>query len=453
MTSPRFYSALEGIAFPGIPDSNGALLGALLLQMDSSQWWPRDKLIRRQRTQLDALLRHAWHTVPHQRRRLAAAGYDPSTPLDEDVWSRLPLLHRTAVQEAGDRLASKAPPKAHGALHLVQTSGSTGRPVRVRKTGLTRLFWRTITLRDHLWHARDLQAPLAAIRPDRNIAADGERVETWGVSDGLFLSAPCHALNSRTDIGRQWAWLKDAEPAYLVSLPSNIRALARLAAGRGERLSNLRQVCSFGEMVSPDLRAEVRAAFGVPLIDMYSAQEVGYMALQCPDHDHYHVQSEVVRLEVLADDGRPCGPGEVGRIVATPLHNFAYPLIRYVLNDYAEVGGGCPCGRGLPVLKRIVGRARNMAVTPDGRRFWPSFPTAAWTPVAPIRQIRLIQTTPEQVEVHYAMDRELTEVQAGRLAASLQESLGYAFAFSFHRVDDIPAGANGKYEDFVSRLD
>ena len=89
---------------------------------------------------------------------------------------------------------------------------------------------------------------------------------------------------------------------------------------------------------------------------MYTCQEAGYLALQCPDYPHFHVQSENVLLEVVDDVGQPCGPGEVGRVLITSLNNFATPLIRYELGDYAEVGAPCPCGRGLPVLKRIMGR-------------------------------------------------------------------------------------------------
>src|SRR3546814_13116510 len=84
-----------------------------------------------------------------------------------------------------------------------------------------------------------------------------------------------------------------------------------------------------------------------------------YLALQCPEHEHYHVQSEAVLLEVLDEEDRPCRPGEVGRVVVTPLTNFAMPMIRYAVGGLAAVGAPCPCGRGLPVLTRILGRARD----------------------------------------------------------------------------------------------
>ena len=39
-----------------------------------------------------------------------------------------------------------------------------------------------------------------------------------------------------------------------------------------------------------------------------------------------------------------------------------------LLNDYAEAGGPCPCGRGLPTVKRFLGRERNLLRLPDGTR-------------------------------------------------------------------------------------
>ena len=37
----------------------------------------------------------------------------------------------------------------------------------------------------------------------------------------------------------------------------------------------------------------------MPVIDIYSTNEVGYIAFQCPGHEHYHIQSECARVEVL----------------------------------------------------------------------------------------------------------------------------------------------------------
>jgi phenylacetate-CoA ligase len=90
---------------------------------------------------------------------------------------------------------------------------------------------------------------------------------------------------------------------------------------------------------------------------VYSSDEAGYIALQCPEGEHYHVQSESLLLEVLDAAGSACMPGQVGRVIVTTLNNFAMPLVRYDTGGDAEVGPPCACGRGLPVLRSLVERA------------------------------------------------------------------------------------------------
>jgi len=48
----------------------------------------------------------------------------------------------------------------------------------------------------------------------------------------------------------------------------------------------LRQVCSVSETARAELRALVREAWGVQLVDMYRPRKSAYIALQCPDYDH-----------------------------------------------------------------------------------------------------------------------------------------------------------------------
>jgi phenylacetate-CoA ligase len=378
-------------------------------QLEQSQWWSPDKLLKNQHGQLGQLLSHTINNVPFYRERYQSAGLETDGDGLIKNWRELPILTRSDIQEIGDRLHSTAFPQSHGKAIKVQTSGSTGRPIQVLMTNITTFFWNAFALRDHLWHQRDPSGKLVSIRPDRKAPKDtGVTGENWGAPiSHVFKTGPAAMLDSRTDIDRQVAWLQEQAPDYLLSLPSNILALAQEFQARSLSLPRLRQVRTFGETVRPELRRQCNESWGVPLVDMYTSIETGYIALQCPGHEHYHVQSENVLVEILDDDGQPCAPGEIGRVVVTTLHNFATPLIRYEIMDYAEVGEPCPCGRGLPVIKRVVGRERNIAVYPDGRRFYPSFPASAWADIAPIRQIQLIQSSPENINIRLVMEREL----------------------------------------------
>lgn len=444
MTSPALRGVVEGIAWPAIPADAGAHLGALLFQLERTQWLAPEALAGLQLDQLRRLLAHACHSVPLYRERLA--GLDAAR-LDRETCRTLPVLTRRELQGGFERLQSGAMPASHGRVTEGRTSGSTGTPVRFLNTAVTQLFWNALTLREHLWQQRDFSGKLAAIR----VKVKEGRWSDWGPPAALlFRTGPGATLDVRTDVGRQLDWLQRENPDYLITHASNLLALAALSLRRGIRLPRLRQARSYSEALRPELRETVRAAWGVEVADVYSCEEAGVIALQCPQHEHYHVQSENLLVEILDDAGRPCRPGETGRVVITTLHNFAMPLIRYDIEDYAEVGDACACGRGLPVLTRIHGRRRNMVVLPDGRRHWPSFPAIRYTGIAPICQIRIVQRTLHEVEAVYTSERPLSGEETQGMVRAIQESLGYPFAVETRRVEEIPRPPNMKFEDIVS---
>lgn len=443
-------SSVRGVGWPAMPGPRASLLLAMQFQLTQSQWWQPENLRLQQFRQAATLLAHAIDSVPFYREHFGTFGCDPAKDgVSPEAWTEIPLLQREHIQRCGDALRCRQLPPDHGRVFDYTTSGSTGSPIRFSKTDITDLFWRAFTLRDHLWHQRDLGGKLAVIRTTVN-EAEGAG---WGpATNEVFDAGYCATLNIRTDIATQAKWLERQNPDYLLSHPSNIQALAKHCVETGIRLPRLRQVRTFGETLMPGLREACFQAWGATLTDVYSAEEVGYIALQCPVHEHYHVQAESLLVEILDEAGKPCSPGEIGRVVLTTLHNFAMPLIRYEIGDYAELGEPCPCGRGLPVLKRIMGRQRNMLTLPDGRQHWPSFPAEGWLPIAPVRQFQLVQRDLEHIEARFVADRPVTADEKQRLAAMLHEYLRYPFRIDFVQLERIERKPNCKFEDFISEV-
>jgi phenylacetate-CoA ligase len=438
-------SAFPEIVWPVMPTPAGASLLAMQYQLQQSQWWSPESLRAQQFRQLDVLLRHAYDTTSYYRRQFDAAGFDPKQPLDGQTFARLPLLTRAHLQQAFGDLCSQHVPASSGRTTVSTTSGSTGMPVRFLSTELTAFYWRVFTLRDHLWQRRDFSGKLAAIRLK---VKEGEW-PGWGTSvDTVIRSGSSATLNINRDVDEQLRWLEQQNPVYLLTFATNLEALARRSLERGVRLPALCEARTISEMLPPGLRALVREAWGVPMVDLYSSQEVGYIALQCPEHEHYHAQSENVLVELLRDDSTPCEPGEVGRVVLTSLHNFAMPLIRYEIGDYAEAGVPCSCGRGLPVIHHIMGRVRNMVRLPDGARHWPSLGMLSAMPEGLIKQFQCIQRSLELIEVRLVTARPLSVEEETQLRAGMQEKLGHPFDFNIVYSEQLERGSGGKFEEF-----
>ncbi len=189
----------------------------------------------------------------------------------------------------------------------------------------------------------------------------------------------------------------------------------------------------------------------VGVADLYSANEVGYIAFRCLEQGRLHVQSESVLVEILDEAGRACAPGEVGRVVITTLQNLGTPLMRYDIGDYARVGAPCACGRTLPVLDQVMGRVRNLVRRPDGQSFWPAR-LAGMRTVKEIRQAQYVQTALDTIELRAVLDRPLSDAETRAVEDRVRKLLEYPFTVKVVPVTAIARGPTGKFEEFMTAL-
>ena len=439
------------IVWPPLSSGPAATLAALVQHLEATQWATAQDIAANQHRQLGVLARHASRNSAHFRGRLSRVKLSADDLATPEGLQRLPVLTRRDIQSAGAELYCKDVPASHAPIADSRTSGSTGEPVVVKRTSIDQLFWSAMTIRDHLWHERDVTKGLSAIRA--NISVYG-RAASWGPPMSLlFTTGPSQQIPIATDVTRQASWLLDFKPDNVVIYPTSLDALAQYFQRHGMTLPGLRHIRTIGETLSPAIRALAREVFAATVEDLYSSQEVGTIAIQCPESGLYHVMAEAVLVEVLDESGAPCKEGEVGRVVITDLHNFATPIVRYDIGDYAERSGPCPCGRGLPSLRRILGRERNLIVMPDGTRHWPLVGFTRFRDIAPIRQYQFIQQDRGLIEVRLVSEHPVSSTQEADLRAVIQQALGHPFTLKFtYFADQIPRAPGGKFEEFVCHV-
>lgn len=436
-----------------MPEASDAIILSLLHQLQQTEWWSTEELRRHQFLQTERLIAYAFDTVPLYRERLKDVVRLPSGGLTEEAWRSIPILTREEVQANAEALVSRRVPESHGSVHDERTSGSTGRPVSFKATGLMGAMQHALNLRQMMWHERDFSAKAARIismkKPDLALPPEGARERSWAP---VFPTGPSVLLNLRSTIDEQLAWLIREQPAYLLTYPGNVEGLARLCERTGTKVDGLRGIITISEGHDPELHETCREVLGVPLTDLYSAIETGPIATQCPEHIHYHVDAENVIVEILNANDEPCGPGEMGKVIVTSLNNFATPFIRYDLGDIAIPGETpCSCGRGLPVIERVLGRVRNLLTYPDGRQTKPRINEGLVDQPA-ILQFQAIQPEPETLEIRLVVDRPLSETEEDRIRTSLTSYLGYPFAVNLKYVNEIERAPSGKFEDFRSDI-
>jgi phenylacetate-CoA ligase len=437
----------------------GARIQQLLKVFEQSQWWDPADINKKQYEQAGRLLAHAQQSVSHYAKVAGHINPHDIISLQAGRWRDIPVLQRDTVNALGEGLLSRNIPRAHGGLDPIYTSGTTGKPVRVVRTAHALTYWSAFTTRDHIWHNRHIKGSLAAIRSSElgfAVHPKGAHHIAWGSKNGVFKTGPSMSLNVNTPIPEMAEWIARNEPDHLLSMPNIIKRLAPYCTENNITFPNLKEVQVISEICGDLLREQVNEAWGVPLHDSYTSREIGYMALQCPVHNHYHVQSEGVLLEIIDDNGEPCKPGGIGRVVVTTLRNLAMPLIRYHVGDYAEAGAPCDCGRGMPVINRILGREQDILVLPTGEQRWTllgSPDVRHFMEMAPISQYQFAHVAANQIDVRLATKRTLTNEEENNISTWVQKKLGYPFEISFTYFDTFPATKSGKFKDFVVEFD
>jgi len=305
----------------------------------------------------------------------------------------------------------------------VRSSGSTGIPVIVQKNDISKLWWMATNSREIRWFNRDVSLTTAVIRANITKPAS---CSNWGEPfNFLGKTGPIHTHPVSGDLND---WLQKIQPHCLMTYPSILETLDLNA------LNNLRWIRTTGETLHNSH----------PLIaDTYSAEEVGTIAIQCPDNRNaYHVMENII-VEIVDDSDNP---SEVGRVIVTDLTSDY--LHRYDIGDYAEIGT-CDCGRKLPVIRRILGRQRNMVTLPNGLRYWPKVGSHRFRDIAPVKRYQVIQVSLSEIELRLVVEQPLTLEQETKIVQLVQENLGHPFNVTVQYVEYFPTG---KFEEFISKL-
>jgi len=401
--------------------------------------------------QLSGLLQVASHFVPYYQQRLPA--WCRHGQFDVARFAELPILKRADLQEFAPQLENSRPPEPYRALGSTSTSGSTGAPIVTKGHRASGLLTRAQQIRFQRRFGFDFAAPCAfltsPLKPGVAEPPEGSVGPAWSAGFG---SGPSLVLNLMTDTDEQLAWLINKQAPYLATYPSNLQALVQRSVELGRKPEGIRAIVLSSEPVSLELITLTQQAWGAQCLPTYSSSEAGLMGSPLSEGEGYYVEAEAVHLEVLREDGTPCAPGEIGRVVITTLQEFLRPLIRYEVGDYAQAVERDPADPiTLPRLGRVMGRQRTMIQLPDGRRVWPHFEFAPLLSVGGLCKWQLVQHADLSMTARVVGDGPLSDVLQARIIEVIRRALP-GIQVRIEQVDDIPRTARGKFLELVSEV-
>jgi putative adenylate-forming enzyme len=253
--------------------------------------------------------------------------------------------------------------------------------------------------------------------------------------------------------------LNGIAPNVIAGPPSVLRLLAEERRRGSLRISPVLAV-SYGEVLYDDVKADLAAAFGGRVLEIYKCSE-GAIAVSCAA-GRLHLNEDLVLVELFDERGGPVPAGTpCDRMVITDLHRRAQPIIRYQLNDVVTLSAEpCPCGSRFRVIARIQGRRDEMfwlpraQNRPGGQFVYPDFITRAIVSAGEpgsvsdaIREYVAVQESPDRVVVYLEMrGGPPGEGHAGSIRRNLANLFG-AFDCSVPRIDiekGIPPALSGR---------
>ena len=158
--------------------------------------------------------------------------------------------------------------------------------------------------------------------------------------------------------------MHDLKVTGFVGTPSFLMTLIKRAEDIGYNFRKdftLERAWFTGEMLSPSLRRALEEDYQIATSQAYAVTEPGgAIAYECHQKSGMHLMDEYIVEIVDPETGKQLGPGEIGEIGVTPIHNKAWGLVRFGTGDMSSyTTEPCPCGRTASRLITIAGRTDN----------------------------------------------------------------------------------------------
>ena len=409
-----------------------------------SQYYPAEKLRALQWKLLSRLLDHCFNKVPYYRDLFAHLRLHRSDFTSLEDLSLIPILSKDTLFDYQEQF--KADDFAKYRPREIHTSGTTGTPLRVYWDLDSNVLELTCMWRHFSWAGWRLGEPFLDIHC--RVLDDPGYKWNWKCR-GLEMTSSEHSMDT-SNIGKYAAILRKYRPKLWRGNPSSIDPLCRLLHEAKIDDVKPRYVFTGGQTLLNHQRSFIESWTGVPVCDSYGLREHNALLCQCPQGG-YHIASEYGIVEIIKDDGTPAQEGEEGRVIATGLHNKAFPLLRYDTRDFAIASyRRCSCGRRLPLVGKLIGRTSERLLNTKGR--WVYGASYLFDYAQGCRMAQLVQKERFVLEVYLVPMKDYSEKTEAFLRTGLKKALGQGMEIRIHPVKEVPFPSPGKFKLVICKL-
>ncbi len=418
-------------------------------EYEASQWGDSDFIRTMQTESLKKLLHHSFSTVPYYHRLFKSNDITPEDIGGLSDLANIPITSKSDIVSNTEELRST---KKFLFVSEKTTGGSTGQAVSITKNADALARERTATWRGYQWAGvgiGDAQAKFWGIPLTKKRKFFYQAVDF--ISNRTRLSA--FEVNQRS-MEHYYQALKRLKPSYFYGYVSVIAEFARFVGERGyPPTPGLKCIITTSEVLDAGTRKLIESIFQTRVFNEYGCGEVGSIAHECK-YGNMHIMAENLIVEIDTHDS----PDQsTGKLFVTDLHNFAMPLIRYEVGDFATLANSsCECRRGLPLIEKIHGRTYDLIIDPDGTLLHPEVIMYIFEELksqnAGIKQFQVIQISRDQLSITIVPEGNYDKSSEKVIQNRIQEKIHPRIKTDFKYSDHIDRENSGKIRIIKSSI-
>lgn len=414
-----------------------------------SQWKPYSEQKKEQEKQLKYMINFADKKVPFYHRLFRRLKLEHSDIRTTEDLEKLPILTKDIIKKNWEDFK---PVNLDTMKYYVNlTSGSTGTPFRYRLLNYDRFFNGASLYRGWGYAGYELG--------DKMVFLAGSSLGTGSknlvVKKAHEISRNIRKLSSFdmsvNDMKQDVKIINSFKPKFIRGYPSSINFFVNYLKENEINIDTPQAVFTAAEKLMPNMKKNIEDVLGCEVYDAYGMNDGGLGAYECSEHSGLHIDTERSIMEIVDDNGLQLEKG-VGKILATSLHNYAMPLIRYDTSDVGcVISDTCGCGRGSKLLKEIIGRTVEILVTPEGKYVHGYFLLNCIECSRGIREFQIIQKKVDKIVIEIIPEENFDEKQLD-IVREFIRSKSSNWEVEFKRVNKIEKTKSGKYKSVVSEL-
>ncbi len=417
---------------------------------ENSQWQGRESLEHQQLRDLKEMLQYAKTNCEYYRQRWADLDLDPDSVQCLQDFHGWPLLTRDTIRTHRIEMQSSAKIKRI----TKSTGGSTGQPLVFDLDHESNERRTAIMFRGYSWAGSGPGTRRLLIW-----GADLKRSSFWkSIKVDLHHRFEQQLLMNCFDFShgnmlKQFALMERYRPETIIAYTSPLYEFSKFMQAHSLRPQGIRSIVVGAEKIYAFQRKLIEEVFQAPVFETYGSREFMLIGAECELHCGLHLSTENLLVEVLDEQGNPTPDGEEGNVVITDLFNRGMPFVRYVNGDRAIAGfTQCECGRGLPLLRSVVGRQLDIISTSSGKVIPGELFPHLLKDFESVRRFQVHQHQLDELEIKLVGDEKLDEAYCKQIHDRLVECVGGEIRVRLAPVTDIPLTAAGKHQVVINHV-